>query len=231
MTPTTTTTTTLTITVINSKPPLFYFLYILYLFLFWRWQSALPPQQPQWSFFFIIFSFNYTNGSIEGTLPTNKVLSSREERWGAGLELQHHVHFFFLVICYYYTNKIKKSTPYFNTIKPPRHNQGRHYYHNRTTDGTGNKCGPYTYSTTRNVKKKNQETSSSTSPGHRSVVLYFHVHFFNGSFILGKAATSSPWLPLHQHQDHTVRRWAQGWMTRDTKSPDSHTQYHPYCLR
>ena len=54
--------------------------------------------------------------------------------------------FFFLVICYYYTNKKKKettSTPHYNTIRPPHHNQGHHYYHDRTTDGTGNKCRPY----------------------------------------------------------------------------------------
>ena len=126
-----------------------------------------------------------------------------------GLDSSRMHFFFFLVICYYYTNKKKKettSTPHYNTIRPPHHNQGHHYYHDRTTDGTGNKCRPYD----KEHQKKNQETSSSTSPGHRSVVLLFSCSFFYSSFILGKAATSSPQLPLHQHQDCTARGWAQG---------------------
>ena len=79
--------------------------------------------------------------------------------------------------------------------------------------------------------KRNQEMLLTTSFGHRSVVLLFSCSFFYGSFILGKAAMSSPWLPLHQQQECTARGWAQGWMMRDAKTPDSHTQYHPHCLR
>ena len=71
--------------------------------------------------------------------------------------MQHVSSCWYVLFFYYYTN---------------------FYYHDGTTDGTGNKHGPYTYDTMRNAKKKTKRCCQRHLLATGQLFFYFHVHFF-----------------------------------------------------